>query len=438
MPSVDLVVKHGLVFTPQGLLRSDVAVDEGRIAKIFVDGSYEGDETLDAEGKVVIPGLVDTHDHFREPGFEEMEDWLTGSKAAAAGGVTMAVGMPNTMPPPSSLEAFKRTIDLASKSHVDFNHWGLPTDLAEIPKIAEYGAIGFKFFMQYDHWGYPHLPEYAITNSGEMLETFRAVAGTGLPCAVHPFDQELWEFKEKTVKKHEGQTEGMIKDFLYQDKAIVTNMGITKAVLLADAVNCRLHVLHVNTKRPLQLCRMFKDHGYRITVETNPRAIATVWRTEPADVEAALGAIGDGTTDVVGSDHAPKSRDVAKRMGPGWPFVQNYLRVMLTHVNRGTLRLDAVVRTHATNPAKLLGVYPRKGILAEGSDADFAVVDMKERYIIKAEDNYSKSNWVDPWEGTEVQGAPVMTVVRGTTVMDDGEIVGKPGYGQFVRPILHP
>ena len=440
MTAVDLVIKNGFVYTRAGLERVDIAVNDGKIVKLFAGGSFEGDQSIDAEGRVVLPGIIDTHDHFREPGYEEGEDWITGSKAAAAGGVTMAVGMPNTTPPPNSIDLYKNTIGLASKSLIDFNHWALPTKLEDIQKIVDYGACGFKFFMRFDPWGYPHNPEFAITDNGRILETFRAIARTGSVCAVHPFDQQIWDVKTEVVStsegRKEGQTGGMINAFLYDDKAVVSTSGITKAVILADAVNCRLHVLHVNTRWTIRMCRMYKANGYRFTVETNPRGIAPIWPAEQADILAAREAISDGTTDVIGTDHAPHSQNMAKgKQRVSWPFVQNYLRVMLNEVNTARLSLDSVVRTTATNPAKILGVYPRKGVIAEGSDADFAIVDMKQKYKINLQDHYSKSNWIDPWEGLELIGGPVMTIVRGSVVMKDHEILGKSGYGQFIKPV---
>ncbi len=443
MSTADLVVKNGEVLTPGGLRRAGIAVQGGRIAAVDLEGNLpSASEEIDASGKVVIPGFIDSHVHFREPGYTYKEDWETGSKAAAAGGVTMVVGIPNTNPPPRTLEIYNQHIEIAkSKSVVDFNHWAMPTIPEEIGKIATAGTVGYKFFMKSAH--YPYGSELSIINDAKILNMLKEVRKTGLPVLFHPHNQDIWEYKVKKWTE-EGKTDLMAySEVSYGDHDINNTTGIAKMVLLANAVGVRLRVLHVQGRDQIKLVRALKAGGYSFITEANPwGAFPIVVITIAGSEDVYWEALDDGTIDLIATDHAPHSREdfekakknVLDSVIVGYPLVEHYMSMFLTEVNNGRISLEKLSRLCSENVARHLGIYPRKGIIRVGSDADLAIVDMKLKKTLGEDYRvYSKMGYT-PYEGREVQGIPVCTIVRGEVVMRDGEVVGKPGCGEFIRP----
>lgn len=442
MNVVDLLIKNGEVLTPDGLKRAGIAIQGERILAVDMEQNLpSGAEEIDGDGKVIIPGFIDSHVHFREPGFTYKEDWETGSRAAAAGGVTMVVGMVNTDPPPKSLEVYKQHIEIAkSKSVVDFNHWALPTDLGEVPKIAEAGTVGYKFFMKSAH--YPYGSDTSIVNEAEILYMLKEVKKTGLPVLVHPYSQDIWEYKVKKWTE-EGKTNLMdYRELTHGDHHILHTIAIAKIVLLGNAVGAQVRPLHIQGRDQIKTVRALRAGGYRFVTEANPWGL---FRIDPITVigseDENWEALNDGTIDLIATDHAPHSRDdfekakknVLSSVVVGYPLVEHYMSLYLTEVNK-RISLERLSWLCSENVARHLGVYPRKGIIQVGSDADFAIVDMKQKKTLgKDYPVYSKMGFT-PLEGKEVQGIPVCTIVRGKVVMKDGKIMASPGYGKFIKP----
>lgn len=443
MSSSDLLIKNGEVLTSGGLKRAGIAIQGERIMAIDVEQNLpSGSDEIDASGKVIIPGFIDSHVHVREPGYTHKEDWETGPKAAAAGGLTMIVGMPNTSPPPSTLEIYNQHIEIAkSKSVVDFNHWAMPTVLEEIPKIATAGTVGYKFFMKSAH--YPYGSDIAIVDDAEILNTLKEVAKTGLPILFHPHNQNIWEYKVKKWTE-EGKTDLMaFNEISYGDHDINNTTGIAKMILLANAVDARLRVLHIQGRDQIKLVRTLKAGGYRFITEANPWGVFPIIPiTITGSEDEYWEALKDGTVDLIATDHAPHTREdfakaeknVLDSVIVGYPLVEHYMSLYLTEVNNGRISLERLSQLCSENVARHLGIYPRKGIIQVGSDADLTIVDMKlKKTLGKDYRVYSKMGYT-PYEGREVQGIPVYTIVRGKVVMKDGEIIMKPGYGEFIRP----
>lgn len=435
MPAVDLTISGGLVYTPSGLIAAEVIVNEGRIIAVTTNShSYQPDLSVDATGKLVLPGSIDMHVHCRDPGYEQKEDWTSVTKCAAAGGVAMIVGMPNTNPTPSTLQSYKEHIGIASKKAVvDFNHWGMPKNIPEIRGMARYGAAGFKFWMRIDE--YPFGEETAILDHGEILQTLQTISETGRLCLIHPHDQEIWSSVAGKIKRDKAKTGTEVTNETFRLVGDLSNsIGIATSVLTAEKTGARLVTLHANWKGSINLIRTLKAAGYRFAAETNPIAVAPSFpqRHTKDDIESAWLALNDGTTDIIATDHAPHER---RPGGTSSPYLQDYISVIMTGVNKGLLSLERFVKLTSENPAKLLGVYPKKGTISPGSDADLTIIDKNKTEVVKAERNYSKSNWMHPWEGREVQGVPEYTIVRGKIVMEpDRNVVGHPGYGQFTKP----
>ncbi len=455
---MDLVVKGGQVWTPGGMLRAEIAIDHGKIAVICSEAAVPAAaKVIDAQGHVVIPGLVDTHTHHREPGFTHKEDLTTATQAAAAGGVTLTVGMPNVNPPTNTLDRFKDVIEISKKKAiVDFNHNPSGTVPEEIPRLADAGCLAFKIFMVKDTGrDYPHMPGIGLHNHGELFRCFEAVAKTGLPLMVHPHDQDLMDVIEQRYWLREDRSPQAYAKAYREFDGIIWDTAIATILRFQKATGVKLHILHMSTPGGLEMVRRAKEEGRSVSCEVNPWALflgswENVKRIGPyclgfwvpeEHVEALWEGIHDGTVDLVGTDHAPHTREEKEigwtdmwRSPGGEPQIQDYLRLFLTEVNRGRLTLDQVVRLTSYNPARRFGVYPRKGVIQVGSDADLVIVDMTKEETIQNKTTYTKVGWT-PYDGQKVKGVPIATIVRGKVVMENGNVIGKPGDGEFVPPI---
>ena len=456
---VDLLIRGGQVWTPGGLVNADIAIRGEKILGLFEESySLPASHVIQAEGKFVLPGLIDTHTHQREPGFTHKEDLTTSTRAAAAGGVTLSVGMPNVNPPTRTSAEFQQLIELASqKAIVDFNHNPAPTVLEEIPKLTSLGCLAFKIFMVRDTGrDYPHMPGIGVHDHGQLFRIFEAVAETGRPLMVHPHDQALMDVIEQRYWSRGDRSPQAYAKAYREHDGIIWDTAIATCLRLQKATGVRLHLLHICTPGAIEMVRRAKAEGQTVTCEVNPWAffLGNSWETierlgpyalgfwvHEAHAEALWKAVNEGTIDVVGTDHAPHTReekdvgwqDMWKAPG-GEPQIQDYLRLFLTEVNCGRLSLDQLVRLTAYNPARVFGLYPRKGVIQPGSDADLVIVDMQRELLIRNEDTYTKCGWT-PYAGRTVKGIPICTILRGQVVMEEGKVLGQPGQGRFAPPV---
>lgn len=446
---VDLVIKGGSVWQEdQGFLDVDLAIEGERVVAI---GSREGDfpsgkREIDATGLMVIPGLIDSHIHLRDPGFTYKEDYETGTRAAAAGGVTMVLDMPNVDPVPNTKERFRAHRDnAAQKSLVDFNHWASPTVADEIEGIASEGAAGFKFFMISHHYPYDNPEQFiSLSDPWRLFDTLRRIAQTGRPCLVHPHNQGMWmELADMYTKGGRVSPEDREEAYRFADNFVQTS-AVASLVFLAETTGCDLRILHNNWTPLLRVVRALKAAGYPGVFEQNPWAI---WgfgvKDQVTDEDDIWTSLSDGSIDVIGSDHAPHSADeVTKVSEDAFQSViaaitleEHMLAMYLTEINgRGRITLDRLVHLFSTDVAKHIGVYPKKGAIRVGSDADLTLIDMSKEDVIQASRLHSKCG-ITPYEGMRLKGGPVATLVRGSFVMEDGKVVGEPGYGKFTAPL---
>lgn len=447
-------IRGGLVFTPTDTVKADVIIKDERIEGIVEPSAPAGnsEETIEAEGKWIWPGLIDLHAHTRVPGYEYKEDFTTSSMAAAAGGYTTYVDMPNVEPPTTTVELFEEKRELADAgSVIDFGHFAGPTNLEEIPKLAKAGASGFKIYQVTG--GYPHDPRLAMDDPARLFETFGAISDTGLPCVVHPFSQSLFEhlFEQETNKGRPADIH-TFSDVYTSD--VVWRLAVAILLELQRETGVRLQVVHTHAAGSIRLLKRAKEDGLGVTVAADPkyfhlrdqdiqsqgaRAIpgGAVTR-DPARMDAIWQAIDDGTIDIIDSDHAPHTLEDLKLMeedplvGPfGAPHYDHLLSLMLTDVVKGNIRLERLFQTLTEYPARILGVYPNKGAILPGSQADLVIIDPKKSVHPSDDSMYSKSAWT-PYTGWEFTGAPILTMLRGEVIAQDGKVQVDPGFGRFV------
>ena len=455
---VDLLVRSQRIYASEGWVDGAVAVQGEQISRVIRRHEPMPEARRVVDGPVVIPGLIDTHCHLRDPGFTHKEDFLSGTRAAAAGGVTTVLDMPNVQPPTNTVDRFKAHIEnAASKAVVDFGHNAAGTIPEEIPGLAEAGATAFKVFMMADIGrDYPHMPGIAVDDHATLYRICEAVNATRKTLFVHPHDQQLYDLFVHRAWERWGRDYRSYARAWRDGDGVVLDSGIATMLQLQRSTGVKLHVLHLSTIAGFQMLRDAKTEGRPVTGELNPFSLflTNTWEAIERLGPYCLGiwipdhhaaatwqALIDGTADVIATDHAPHTRE-EKEVGwtdmyaapGGSPVVQHYLSLLLTEVTAGRVGLERVVDLCATNPARLVGLYPRKGAIAPGSDADLVVLDLDRQETITAARSYSKCGWT-AFEGREVHGVPTMTILRGRVIVENNEVFAEPGSGRFQWPV---
>jgi dihydroorotase len=448
--NADLVINGGRIVTPDTVFAASIAIRDGRILAIgSADSMPPAVETLDASGLHVLPGAIDVHVHFRDPGYPHKEDWATGTAAAAFGGVTTVFDMPNTIPPTGTPEVLAaKHIIAASKAHVDYGLYGLLGEdtIDAVPTLVEGGVIGFKCYMGNTFGKIPS------PSTGAMLEGFEVVAKTGKRISLHAETNSVMERRETRLRAA-GRTDPLAH--IASRPAVVAIEAVSRAAVLAEWTGARIHILHISSADELRPLREAKARGVDITGETAPHYLMLsaddyarfggVIRVNPPvrerhNQEPLWQALFDGTIDIVATDHAPHTREEKTRndiwtVDCGFPGVEVQMPLMLTAVCEGRLSISDYVRLSAANPAKIWGLYPRKGTIQPGADADLALVDLRAAWTIDDARLQSRSK-VSPWHGRPVKGLPVHTLVRGRFVMRERTLMEDArGWGRSVHPI---
>jgi dihydroorotase len=441
----DLILKNGTLVTPEENLKADIAVRDGKIALTGkLDSNDTANKVYDAEGRHVLPGIIDAHVHFRDPGLCEKEDFESGSIAAAFGGITTFADMPNVIPVTSTAARFfEKAVVAREKSFVDFALFALLTDenSGEMEGLKEIGAIGFKVFLG------TSTGDIAAPSPAVLFEQMLKCAETGMRIGFHAETSEINAHFTSLCEERAGEKEGVL---LCEARPIFSEaLAIQTALCYAQYTGAKIHIHHVTSTDGSLLIACAKKNGVDVTAEVCPHYLLLDSGLEKAhkvyppirDESHRSGlwdALKKGTIDMIASDHAPHT--AAEKALPVWQApaglcgVETFVPLMLNEVNRGNLSLNDFVRLSSEAPAKIWGIYPRKGNLCAGADADFTVVDMKMKREIRACELHSKSK-TSPFDGVETQGAPVATIVRGTFVMRDGQLTGKKGYGVLVSPV---
>lgn len=448
--TADLVINNGTVVSADSAVQASVAIKDGAILAVgAIDAMPPARESLDATGLHLLPGAIDDHVHFRDPGYPQKEDFASGTVAAAFGGVTTVFDMPNTLPTVENAEALaaKHAI-AAAKAHVDYGLYAVlgESSIERVGELIDGGVIGFKLYMGNTFGRIP------TPSTGAMLEAFEVVAPTGKRISLHAETNSIMERREAKLRKA-----GRVDPLAHLDSRpeVVAIEAVSRAAILAEWTGARAHVLHISSAGELKPLAEAKARGVDISGETCPHYLMLsgddyarcggVIRVNPPVREARhqeplWAALIDGTIDVIATDHAPhsfeeKTRNDIWTVDCGFAGVETQMPLMLTAIARGRASICEYVRWSAVNPAKLWGLYPRKGVIQPGADADIAVVDLARRWTIRDAETHSMAK-VTPWDGRQVQGLPLHTIVRGRFVIKNKVLQpGTRGWGRSVHKI---
>ncbi len=446
----DLVIADGLLVTPEGTFTGSLGVIGGRIATI-AQTRLDGQDVLDARGHVVLPGAVDLHVHFNEPGRTHWEGWGPGSRAAAAGGVTTVVEMPlNCIPPITTYAALQAKVTAAqAQSVVDFALWGgLITDnLKHLPDLAQAGVIGFKAFMSHSS-----TEEFTHVEDGILYEGLNRLRELRHFLAVHA------ESNSMTADRMERLRSQGRRDRRAWNEArppVAELEAIHRALFLAREAGCRLHIVHVSLPEGVDMIYQARARGQTVTVETcghylaltdedlvtlGPVAKCAPPLRDHARQQGLWRAVFDGRIDCITSDHSPcptadKVRgdaDIWEAWG-GITGIQTLVPLILSEgVHRRGLPLDRISTLLSANPAKIAGLWPRKGALRVGADADLLLVDMDREWVVERSWLYSRHKH-SPFIGWHIRGWIARVLLRGQTVAHHGEITSGTAGGQWLR-----
>ena len=440
---VDLVVRNGTAVTTDGMWEADLAVDNGRIVEIASRGQLNtrAVEEINASGRYVLPGVIDGHVHFRDPGLEYKEDWASGTRAAVMGGVTTVLDMPNTLPPTSTPELVEQKRQIAeSKAYCDFGLLGLVVqeNVASLLPMATAGVTGYKCFLGETVGNIP------APDDGVLLDAMAEIARAGLRIGFHAENNAIMQHRIRQLKAA-GRTDPLAH---VDARPVVAEMeAIQRVALFASVIGTRIHIFHLSSRNGLEIIDAWRAKGVDITCETGAhycfltsddmRTLGAMLRMNPPVREPGHGALllaglVDGRINGIATDHSPHTlqeklnSDIWQAIS-GFAGVETSLRLFLTYaVNAGQMTLPQLVRATSEGPARTWGLYPRKGSLQVHADADLTIVDLEREDVIEASRLHGKNNH-GPFEGHATRGLAVATIVRGQIVMRDGELVGDAG-----------
>ncbi len=421
-----LIIKNGSCYVDGKLIKSDIGLYENKIKKI---GNIEenNSKVYDASDKVVLPGIIDTQVHFREPGSTDAEDLESGSRAAVLGGVTSLFEMPNTNPPTANLVEFEKKLKAAKNrmhSNYAFYFGATPQNTEQLAQLKNLeGCCGVKLF--------------AGSSTGNLLvdkeaDIEKVISSSDRIISIHSEDEDIIKLRKKFIRQGDVHSHPEWRN-------VECAMSSTRRVVkIAERYDKKIHVLHVTTKEEVDFLAMHKKN---VTFETTPQHL-TLYAPDCYDKLGTYAqmnpplrskdhydrlwvAIKNNVVDVLGSDHAPHLKINKDKEYPntpsGMPGVQTIFPVMIDHVNKGKLSLNQLINLMCENPCKIFGIK-NKGFIKESFDADLTIVDMNKEVTIKNEMIASKCGWT-PFNNYKVKGFPVGTIVNGVLVMSEGKIL---------------
>jgi len=422
---LSFVLRNGRVFLPGGLVETDILVEDGKIKEIRkgVRGKI-----VNLRGKIVLPGLIDVHVHFRDPGAAHKENFRTGSQAALNGGVTTVFDQANTTPQVTDAGRMKDKIKRAKRScMVNFNvNAGVGSrNVGKLAELRKHTKVFGEIFMS------ESVGDLIVANTADLYHALSEIERLrGLP-TIHAENQEINDyFKKKLSHKSDWETHCDARPPVSEVEAVSRALALNPG---------RMHFCHISTARALSLIKNARSRAHRVTCEVTPHHLFLsrdqmkdlAWRGKMfpplrslSDVRGLWEGVHDGTVDMIATDHAPhlmkeKKQDVWTAPG-GVPGLETMLPLLLSEVNRDRLSIARLVELTSETPARIFGLVG-KGMITKGYDADLTVVDLDKEWRVKSDDLYTKCGW-SPWEGKRLKGRPVMTILNGEIAMKDGEV----------------
>jgi dihydroorotase len=438
----DCEIANATLLEPKGRYRGTIAISGERVVGILEEPSGNAARTIDAEGLVALPGMVDQHVHFMDPGDNAREDFIRGSSAAAVGGVTTVVEHTHSNPVLTAEDLREKREYLKDRSVIDFGLMAhvFPDTIKHVPDLWEDGVAIFKAFTCTTHGVPGLLPD-------DLLHLFRSLFEAGARGLVHCEDEFITEDNEERLHAALRRDYGVIPEWRSTEAELV---AVNTVALLARLTGANITVAHASQPEVIDLVRRERELGAALSIESCPqyfyidsdevRKYGPTRKFTPPARDAPAGELmwkrlARGQIDLISTDHAPSTLD-QKFASDIWgcpfglPGVETTLTMLLDAVAEGKLTLQRLVQTYSEAPARLLGLYPRKGALRIGSDADVVLVDTEQEHILSNDNIVSKAGWT-PFDGRRVKGRPVMTVLRGQVIAENGKVAAEPGGGRF-------
>ena len=442
--TVDTIIYNTKLCIHGNLVEAGLAIDDGKIFKIAKETNLpSASKKIKLNGHITLPGVIDAHVHLRDQKLAYKEDFFTGTSAAAVGGVTSVIDMPNNSPVTMNSSSLKERMKLAEKRilvNVAFNS-AFPPNVKEIAEVAKAGAVGFKLYLADKIGGID------VEDDELLCKAFREVGHWGLTVSVHAEDGKMVEERKREM---EFLNRNDADAFLFVHSPEAEAEAVKRVTGFVKESGCHVHFCHISSALGLDAVMVAKQDGLPVTCEVTPhnlflsseqyRSIGNLGLTVPPirsekNASVLWNGLKHGFVDVLASDHAPHTIAEKKAVSVwdaklGVPGLETMLPLLLTQVNKGCLSFAELVRVTAEEPAKIFCLKNR-GVLEEGAWADFVVVDMKGEYRVDSSGFFSKAKY-SPFDGMWVKGKPVKTFVSGELVLDEGVIVAEFGSGHVV------
>jgi len=436
--TLDYLISNVKIVDANSNFRGSIGIKKDKIKLICAKESSNLNiafkEIYNGEGLTLIPGCIDPHVHLREPDAVAREDFFTGTRSAAAGGITTIIDHPVDPPPVLNKQALKNKLEsVKNKSFIDFGFWGGITNsnLENLHELAEEGVFAFKAFLCSSD------PEYPMINDGVLLQAMEKTKSLNTILGLHAENEDIIKYLEKKKNNHEKSR-----------PEIAELEAINRSIFFSRMTGSSVHILHLSSAKGANFIKKAKRMDVPITTETCPHylvldktqvkennyALCNPPLRKPENKNKLWDFLKKGFIDIIVSDHSPYTFSEKKKQFPGITGLQTSLPLMLNYgLNDNKINMNDIVRLMSTKPAKLFGLYPKKGSLLPGTDADFVLVDEEAEWDLTNDELYYKNKW-SPYDGIRLKGKVIETWIRGKPVYHfKKEFLVKAGYGEFLR-----